>query len=250
MKRIILISGKQLLTLVMAAMLFALLACAPKPALHPAIQISLPADGSTLPTGDVTLSVNVSGFNLVDKLSQASAAGEGHIHYYLDVDPPTTPGQPAVTADDTYAATIDIYHTWVDVSPGLHTLGAQLVNNDHTPLNDPVAAEVTVTLSGDLGQSTTRYLNAQSVSYNTDTITVSAGSTVTVVFSNEDNITHNLAIYKTEAAGEAIFIGEIIGQKTVIYQFTAAVSPGTYFFRCDVHPTFMTGDFVVINTGF
>ncbi len=186
---------------------------------------------------------------MVDKLSQASAAGEGHIHYYMDVDPPTTPGQPAVTTEDTYAATADIYHTWADVSPGLHTFGVQLVNNDHTPLNDPVAAEVTVTLSGDLGQSTTRYLSAERVSYDTGTITVSAGDTVTVVFNNEDNITHNLAIYKTEAAGEAIFIGDIISHKTVIYQFTAAVSPRTYFFRCDVHPTFMTGDFVVTNTG-
>ncbi len=31
----------------------------------------------------------------------------------------------------------------------------------------------------------------------------------------------------------------------MIYTFTAHSQPGTYFFRCDVHFTMMTGQFVV-----
>jgi hypothetical protein len=40
----------------------------------------------------------VSNFNVVDKQGQANVAGEGHLHFYLDVDAPTAPGQPAIPA--------------------------------------------------------------------------------------------------------------------------------------------------------
>jgi len=32
---------------------------------------------------------------------------------------------------------------------------------------------------------------------------------------------------------------------TTTYTFTAPSTPGTYFFRCDVHPETMTGQFIV-----
>lgn len=35
------------------------------------------------------------------------------------------------------------------------------------------------------------------------------------------------------------------GPATTTYTFTAPSTPGTYFFRCDVHPTVMTGQFIV-----
>jgi len=82
------------------------------------------------------------------------------------------------------------------------------------------------------------------------TITVPAGADVTVVFNNKDRVPHNVAVYETKAAAKAIFVGEVFtGPKTINYRFTAPSIPGTYFFRCDVHPATMTGDFVVTSIG-
>jgi plastocyanin len=43
-----------------------------------------------------------------------------------------------------------------------------------------------------------------------------------------------------------IFVGQIITgpSATIDYKFTAPITPGTYFFRCDVHPS-MNGSFIV-----
>ncbi|MFC1918177.1 cupredoxin domain-containing protein [Chloroflexota bacterium] len=98
------------------------------------------------------------------------------------------------------------------------------------------------------GESVTIKLSAENISFNKGTIRVPAGAEVTVVFENKDSVPHNLAIYKTESASEAIFVGEIItGPNTVTYRFTAPLTPLKYFFRCDVHPA-MNGDFVVYGT--
>lgn len=82
-------------------------------------------------------------FRIVDKLGQAARDGEGHVHFYLDVDEiPTAAGKPAVTRDEsTYHATADTTYVWKDVPSGKHTFGVQLVNNDHTPLEPPVTSE-------------------------------------------------------------------------------------------------------------
>lgn len=68
------------------------------------------------------------------------------MHYYLDVDIPITPRQAAVTAAGTYKSVQTTSVTWNNLSPGKHTLGVQLVHNDHTPLSPPVTAKVTVTV--------------------------------------------------------------------------------------------------------
>ena len=88
-------------------------------------------------------------------------------------------------------------------------------------------------------------LEARNVSYNKATVTVPAGTLVTMTFVNDDIVTHNFAVYETTAAASVIFRGEIIRPGTIDYRFSAPSEPGTYYFRCDVHPTFMTGDFVV-----
>ncbi len=113
----------------------------------PSVAIVEPADGATVPAGDVTVTVEVSNFEVVDNLNAPAAPGEGHVHFYIDVaDLPTTPGQPAVSAQGTYHASATTTYTWPDVPPGEHTFAVQLVNNDHTPLDPPVVAEVTVTV--------------------------------------------------------------------------------------------------------
>jgi plastocyanin len=80
-----------------------------------------------------------------------------------------------------------------------------------------------------------------------NTITVPAGKSITVNFDNQDSgIPHNFAVYTNSSATSPIFVGDnITGPARITYTFTAPSTPGTYFFRCDVHPTQMTGAFIV-----
>ena len=121
---------------------------------QPRITITAPQNGKIQKAGSVTIKVNVSNFDLADKLGTANVSGQGHLHYFMDVKPPTTAGQPAVTAAGTYAATAATSYTWDKVSTGIHTFYVELVNNNHTPLDNPIIAQVQVyliTYSGGLG---------------------------------------------------------------------------------------------------
>ncbi len=95
-------------------------------------------------------------------------------------------------------------------------------------------------------RSVTVEIAAENVAFDTSTITVPAGAAVTVNFENQDDgIPHNVAVYTDASATAAIFVGEIItGPARATYTFTAPETPGTYFFRCDVHHS-MNGDFIV-----
>jgi hypothetical protein len=100
----------------------------------PTISIVTPSHGSTVPAGRVLVSVQATNGKL----------GDDHLHYYLDVVPPTTPGKLATTAAGTWASTAATSYTWKDVAPGTHTLSVQLVRSDDTPFTPPVTAGVTV----------------------------------------------------------------------------------------------------------
>jgi plastocyanin len=90
-------------------------------------------------------------------------------------------------------------------------------------------------------------LVAQGMNFNTSTITVPAGAHVTINFDNQDaGIPHNFALYEKQDDKTTIFKGDVIsGPKKIIYTFDAPAKAGTYFFRCDVHPRNMIGDFIV-----
>jgi hypothetical protein len=111
---------------------------------NPTLSILTPQEGAQVWTGNVTVTVEVKTFDLVLLSGLAKVPGRGHIIYYLDVIPPTAPGQLAVTAPGTYAATTSTSYTWNIASRGVHLLSAELVNNDNTPLDPPVVASVTV----------------------------------------------------------------------------------------------------------
>jgi len=113
----------------------------------PAVKIVSPVDGSNLPVGDITVTVEQTNFNIVDKQGQPAVPGEGHVHYFLDVDAPTTQGQPAIPpAGATWATISGNTYTFKNVPAGTHTISVELVNNDHTPLNPPVVQKISVTV--------------------------------------------------------------------------------------------------------
>ncbi|WP_332450214.1 fasciclin domain-containing protein, partial [Methanoculleus sp.] len=113
------------------------------------VTIVEPMDGATLPAGNVTVSVNVTNFTLVEPAGQPNAPGEGHLHYYLDAVVPTNESEPAIPATGGYVISTNLTHTWENVTAGEHNLSVQAVNNDHTPLIPLVFQTVNVTVGGE-----------------------------------------------------------------------------------------------------
>ncbi len=218
------------------------------PAAEANVTITSPEEGASVAAGNVTVSVNLTNFTLVEPTGQPNAPGEGHLHYYLDAVVPTNASAPAIPETGGYVVSTNTSYTWENVTAGAHNFSVQVVNNDHTPLIPLVFDTVNVTVGGNVtGNATVVNLTAENIAFDTDTITVPAGANVTVNFDNKDDgVPHNLAVYTDSSAAEKIFVGEIItGPATTNYTFTAPSEPGTYFFRCDVHPQQMTGDLIV-----
>jgi plastocyanin len=89
-------------------------------------------------------------------------------------------------------------------------------------------------------------LVAKSLKFDTSNITASAGVEVTVTFDNQDaGVPHNVAFYTDRSAATSIAVGNLItGPASEDIVFNAPSTPGSYFFKCDVHPD-MTGAFNV-----
>lgn len=107
----------------------------------------------------------------------------------------------------------------------------------------------TSTPAPESGKSVIINLSVENGAFDKDTITVPAGAEVTVILNIKESVPHNLTVSETEAVRKAIYNGNVItGPAIVNHQFVAPLKPGTYFFRCDVHPKSMTGDFIVTDT--
>lgn len=115
-----------------------------------------------------------------------------------------------------------------------------------TTRTSTVAGESTRGSGNGSAESSTIEIAADNLKFDKDELTAKANSEVKVTFTNEEAVPHNVAFYRTDKAADQIYVGEIISgpDKTVTYAFTTP-GAGDYFFRCDVHPTTMTGDFVV-----
>jgi plastocyanin len=91
-------------------------------------------------------------------------------------------------------------------------------------------------------------LTASDNKFDKDCMAVPANQASTIAFENRDpGIPHNVSIYQDDTASKAYFKGEVIdGPKKITYN-VPALPEGRYFFRCDPHPEFMYGNFVVGN---
>ena len=113
----------------------------------PSVTITSPTEGAIIPPGNVTVTVDVKNFKLVNKLGQMDVAGEGHINYYFDVTVPTSSSKLATTGVGTFVRTPDTSWTWPNVAPGLHNFSVQLANNDYSNVIPLVYANVNVTVT-------------------------------------------------------------------------------------------------------
>jgi plastocyanin len=75
-----------------------------------------------------------------------------------------------------------------------------------------------------------------------------AGDSVTVAYTNDANVPHNIAFFDSEdASGTVIAQSETItgpGARTEV-TFVAPDTPGDYLFRCQLHPMQMVGTLTV-----
>ncbi|MGH2692129.1 MAG: cupredoxin domain-containing protein [Actinomycetota bacterium] len=86
---------------------------------------------------------------------------------------------------------------------------------------------------------------AQGLAFDKDCLAVEAGAPFSIDFDNQEAVQHNVAIY-TEEGGDPLFQGEVImGPTTTTYEPDPIDEPGDLHFQCDIHPTTMTGTFVI-----
>lgn len=82
--------------------------------------------------------------------------------------------------------------------------------------------------------------------YDKDCMAVPPDEAFTIEFTNEDRgIPHNVSLYDNSSGTEkTLFKGELTDGGTVTYQ-VSPLPKGNYIFRCDPHPEFMVGTFIV-----
>lgn len=80
-------------------------------------------------------------------------------------------------------------------------------------------------------------LSAKGIAFDKGDLAFGAGTDVKLTLVNADvGVPHNVAIYRTEDFKDPVYAGEVFsGEGTRTYEFKAP-GPGTYYFRCDVHP--------------
>ena len=80
-------------------------------------------------------------------------------------------------------------------------------------------------------------VGAADLVFDTEELELSAGGTV-IEFDNADAQPHNIAIYPSSAElNDPLFKGEIIAAGQSTEYEVPAITPGEYYFQCDVHPT-------------
>jgi hypothetical protein len=121
-----------------------------------------PKDGMTVYSNTMQIQLDYVNFYIMAR-TRPNAVGEGHINFYLDVDPvPIEAGKPAILPSPTPAgfkgkiyigdtSTVEQIqgYIWKGIPNGKHTIAVQLVNNDNTPLTPPIWDKATITVEGE-----------------------------------------------------------------------------------------------------
>lgn len=94
------------------------------------IKLVEPAAGGEVPAGTLTVKVETTGITFTMP-SNTNVAGEGHVHFTLD-------DRPFVMSTEAQAEI-------EDVTAGVHTLKAELVQNDTQSFDPPIEVEIEFT---------------------------------------------------------------------------------------------------------
>lgn len=87
-------------------------------------------------------------------------------------------------------------------------------------------------------------LSADNLEFDASTITAPAGEPFTITFTNNEAAPHNVTVYVSEGGDQIGETGATIGEGETTDLAVEALEPGTYYFRCDIHPE-MEGSIVV-----
>jgi cytochrome c oxidase subunit 2 len=95
---------------------------------------------------------------------------------------------------------------------------------------------------GEQPGATTLQIAAENLKFDTDALEAPAGQPFAVELDNRDQgVVHNFSVYTDSSAEEPLFVGDLFAGPEVRTLEVPALASGEYFFRCDVHPTTMTG---------
>jgi plastocyanin len=79
-------------------------------------------------------------------------------------------------------------------------------------------------------------ISANGLAFSTSTLSAPADEPFQIAFENQERAPHNVAIYRDSSAAEKLFGEDPFSGPAVVTYDVPALAPGTYFFRCDVHP--------------
>lgn len=85
---------------------------------------------------------------------------------------------------------------------------------------------------------------ASGMAFDRAELLVQADQAFALLFENRESAPHNIAILDP-GSGQSIYAGEVFGGQDSRTYAVPAIRPGTYQFRCDVHPD-MAGTLVAV----
>lgn len=94
------------------------------------VRLLTPTQGAEVPAGAVAVEVEATGIEFTMP-GNKNVPGEGHVHFTLD--------------DRPFEMSIEPTYEFKDVSPGPHTLEAELVQNDTQSFDPPIKEEIEFT---------------------------------------------------------------------------------------------------------
>lgn len=85
-------------------------------------------------------------------------------------------------------------------------------------------------------------IDAKDIAFTESTVKAPANRPFQLVFTSQDSAPHNVTIVGPD--GNPVFTGDVVSGPGSATYSVPALAPGTYTFRCDIHPN-MTGTLVV-----
>jgi plastocyanin len=77
---------------------------------------------------------------------------------------------------------------------------------------------------------------AKDLAFSTSRLSAPADKPFQIAFDNQESAPHNVAIYRDSAATQKVFVSDPFSGPGVVRYDVPPLAPGSYFFRCDVHP--------------